>query len=1432
MASEAAVEKRANLLASRVHWSHMELLESHGNSSQDSVREWLTTAVSEEDAKHVLPRDSAEPLRRNPSSEDDLALGVEASLYGKQGLRTVQEFLRWTRSRPALSRWSSFNSAASGHSTPLSVMDVLNLWNDDPEEVLLDLGFGCDEPDISGRIPARFINHQSQARGINLQVFLEAQKNRLDLENPDVSNRFRQLEVLQQVTSAFSSLVGASSSSALGAQRLMKDLPAEARERRRRMGMLFRRASKKSLSQIPSSSTQDQTTQATASPSAAPQPLQPPASPGDTKALVKRVKPGLQDTVCLSPLAEELGPGPDTQEASSITQDSALRLGPLKEGHPLSPNTALERRRSPGQARESFEMEEIHSFDDSSIAGSFTAGAENTVWGVNRTNSCQSDSSGFLEEPFIPSLSQQTSPGSELIKALSVLSGDSTDSNTTVREASSAPPTPTSPSVLPFSSSTCNTETALFSSPSFPPECSLVSPTSPDSASESQEETPPDHDLAQPPSDPPASFSLLVFDSPPPHSSSTDVEDTAHCHSSSPTTSFHAGPMFSPQPPSLVEQPEQMKIENVPLHSLSSFSTELEDKTSPSMSLPPLSPSPPSSPACCSSFLASIAKSFPQTDFPSGSPKNTQTERSEASPHPSLSLNLECKAGASSTLPPPTLTPSPDSNCCNPSFRSPEDSQTERNEVSPLSSLSPDSDGIGMSHPHIKTQIKEEEELLLPPSLSHSSDLSEEDPTFSSTPNKSEEDLSKLSCLCSTSSSSSEIDQCSVLASPPSAFPDPDDLTDQVVRGIPDSTEWSVTQQDRPCHHDHNTESAPDSSVQHVIEGKTEQLALDPDDDLQRDGRKEGEPERQGETLRDTVQTQGAVVYMSDADCSAVMPEDSRSASVAETETEPQPQIQFFGLNETESEEQKRSSVSHDEVPEMVQNGRTESEPKVSGPVQIESLDLVFETSVDGSEGDGEYGDVDAICRELDSDGYVYWAEPIQVCTPSPVLEESGSFDTLETSLGTSVSPTGPTTPDSPTSAALFMSESASSDILPSLTPAPSSSTALADLNSPGRSRSGRSVSVQMPSSLCSHSVSHIVHRKDVPYITDSKPTIPPSVLTLDTSTPLRAVRSWTDLKIQQSALTKKSQYRGLHPLNNQVTISETTRRPALIFSSSPSFPLLSKDWQSCDSFPGSAGSFRSKSVSLDTGLWPDDKVDRGDDEDEEKRWEGDLMTNFACCCSCDHRCTCCTQNSHGKQDTVGNLTYSLDELEGMMICLRQFRVVLNNMEEHLSNDQASVYSALSDHDREEIQEIAELRKAVKQEAGELELQLDALANHYDDSFKMKMHRLLDEQSLLCSQLRLCPPGATPVSSGPAHRTVATQCCLLPWLPLTDMPSGYLPSSGTWDLESSRHSLSGSEGVCEGLGCSPTKTDKLDFVGFLQRLKESLRHSANTESAE
>ncbi|KAI3355024.1 hypothetical protein L3Q82_017848, partial [Scortum barcoo] len=405
-----------------------------------------------------------------------------------------------------------------------SVMDILNLWNDDPEEVLLDLGFGCDEPDLSGRIPARFINYQSQAKGINLQVFLEAQKNRLDLENPDVNNRFRQLEVLQQVTTVFSSFVESSSSSALRAH-MGKDLPPEAWERRKRMGMLFRRASKKSLSHVHNYNTQDLTTPPVTSPPCdAPEKLQPPSILGDKKVPLNRVRPGLRESMC--PLAEEQGVGPDPQSqpqvVSLIAQEAALRPWPLREGHPMKVSTFLHRKKNPGQARESFEMEEasaqgepalvcekyrapvadlqilvffskcqssstvlgsehrahpqatfmksvpdclgrdihtsgpleshfhaklinvvlfhisfqIHSFDDCSVTGIHTGGAENVVRGVIRTNSCQSDSSGFLEEPFIPTLSQQASPGPDILKRNGM--GDVEDETDTVQTREAA----------------------------------------------------------------------------------------------------------------------------------------------------------------------------------------------------------------------------------------------------------------------------------------------------------------------------------------------------------------------------------------------------------------------------------------------------------------------------------------------------------------------------------------------------------------------------------------------------------------------------------------------------------------------------------------------------------------------------------------------------------------------------------------------------------------------------------------------------------------------------------------------------------------------------------------------------------------------------------------------------------------------------------
>ncbi|KAL7976822.1 hypothetical protein Chor_008771, partial [Crotalus horridus] len=78
----------------------------------------------------------------------------------------------------------------------------------DPVEVLLALGFGVEEPDICTRIPSCFISCPSIAEGIIIKVFIEAQRQCMKVEASSLHGRFRQLEILDHVTSACSSLLG------------------------------------------------------------------------------------------------------------------------------------------------------------------------------------------------------------------------------------------------------------------------------------------------------------------------------------------------------------------------------------------------------------------------------------------------------------------------------------------------------------------------------------------------------------------------------------------------------------------------------------------------------------------------------------------------------------------------------------------------------------------------------------------------------------------------------------------------------------------------------------------------------------------------------------------------------------------------------------------------------------------------------------------------------------------------------------------------------------------------------------------------------------------------------------------------------------------------------------------------------------------------
>lgn len=68
-----------------------------------------------------------------------------------------------------------------------SVLDILRLRAEDPEETLFELGFGCDEPQLNIRIPSRFFTFPSQARGINFRLYLDSQLQRIQDEDPSLT---------------------------------------------------------------------------------------------------------------------------------------------------------------------------------------------------------------------------------------------------------------------------------------------------------------------------------------------------------------------------------------------------------------------------------------------------------------------------------------------------------------------------------------------------------------------------------------------------------------------------------------------------------------------------------------------------------------------------------------------------------------------------------------------------------------------------------------------------------------------------------------------------------------------------------------------------------------------------------------------------------------------------------------------------------------------------------------------------------------------------------------------------------------------------------------------------------------------------------------------------------------------------------------------
>ncbi|XP_030830741.1 uncharacterized protein LOC575011 isoform X2 [Strongylocentrotus purpuratus] len=138
-------------------------------SSLKSPSQWTRSSTTEGSAPthETLPTPNKDkPLHRRMTNSDLIALATQHRQQHTTHRRR-QNLLQMGTSNVS----DSSDTDTSGQS--YSSIDDLLIARHDPEEILLNLGFGgSPETDVLDRIPSRFLQKQSQARGISTHQFL------------------------------------------------------------------------------------------------------------------------------------------------------------------------------------------------------------------------------------------------------------------------------------------------------------------------------------------------------------------------------------------------------------------------------------------------------------------------------------------------------------------------------------------------------------------------------------------------------------------------------------------------------------------------------------------------------------------------------------------------------------------------------------------------------------------------------------------------------------------------------------------------------------------------------------------------------------------------------------------------------------------------------------------------------------------------------------------------------------------------------------------------------------------------------------------------------------------------------------------------------------------------------------------------------------